>query len=63
MDGGGMKKPSYAIAIELRKQDEDLETRFQALPDLYKWEWLAFACNNNPHASLNYANRLIGNLS
>lgn len=50
-----MKKPSYAVAMELRKSDKELDEKFNALPDKAKWAWLAFACENEPFKSIKYA--------
>lgn len=57
-----MKKPSYAIAMELRKADKELEAKFQALPNWAKWKWLEFACAMPPFQSLEYIHDLANNI-
>ena len=54
-----MKKPDYAIAMELRMNDKDLNKKFLNLPDKIKWKWLAYACNHKPFESLGYAQSLV----
>jgi len=54
-----MKKPKYALAIELRRLNPELDVKFKALPDKLKWQWLEFATNNRAVASLREAWRLV----
>lgn len=56
-----MKIPEYARAMLMRKEDKDLDSKFNKLPDIKKWEWLAFACKNEPLNSLNFARQLVEN--
>lgn len=54
-----MKIPSHAIAMRMRKEDKELDNKFMKLPDAKCWEWLAYACKNEPLNSLNFARRLV----
>ena len=54
-----MKKPKYAVAMELRKSDKELDDKFNSLDESLKWQWLAYATKNEPYNSLNYAKELV----
>ena len=53
------EKPSNAVAMEQLHADGELNAKFEALPDIVKWEWLAFACKNPAWKSLEYARELV----
>jgi hypothetical protein len=58
-----LEKPSNAVAIEQLHADGELSAKFGALPDIVKWEWLAFSCKNPAWKSLKYARELVNQSS
>lgn len=52
-------KPNYAIAIQMRKEDKELDAKFALLPEADKWKWLEFATHSSPTQSMVYAHRLV----
>lgn len=54
-----MVKPSYAVAMELRKSDAELDQKFMALPGSKCWQWLQYATCHTPMESLAFARELV----
>lgn len=55
------KKTTFAIALEMRTDDKELDRKFKLLPEKAKCEWAIFATNdgNSPMKSIEFCRKLV----